>query len=94
MRNYIGSAPQCRPECLTSIDCASNLACIQQKCQDPCPGSCGLNAVCTVHNHLPICSCLESYTGDPFVSCQYKPICKILSEILLKILFFYLFINQ
>ncbi|KAI4480699.1 hypothetical protein M0802_014155, partial [Mischocyttarus mexicanus] len=74
MKNYIGSPPQCRPECTTSIDCASNLACIQQKCQDPCPGSCGLNAVCTVHNHLPICSCFESYTGDPFVSCQYKPI--------------------
>lgn len=46
---------------------------MKQKCQDPCPGSCGFNANCNVYNHNPICSCIEGYTGDPFTSCYIKP---------------------
>lgn len=71
---YEGSPPYCRPECTVNADCASNLACIRQKCQDPCPGSCGLNAECRVLNHIPNCNCLDGYTGDPFTSCRLKPI--------------------
>jgi hypothetical protein len=39
LRNYIGSPPNCRPECTQSSECASHLACISLKCVDPCPGN-------------------------------------------------------
>lgn len=67
--NYIGSPPSCRPECMVSADCAQDKACVNQKCADPCPGTCGLNARCQVVNHNPICSCAPGFTGDPFVRC-------------------------
>lgn len=67
--NYIGSPPACRPECMVSADCPQISACINQKCQDPCPGTCGVNARCQVVNHNPICSCSPGYTGEPFVRC-------------------------
>ncbi|KAG5895966.1 hypothetical protein JTB14_027966 [Gonioctena quinquepunctata] len=71
--NYFGSPPNCRPECVINSDCSSNLACIKDKCRDPCPGACGTATMCSVLNHTPICSCPEGYTGDPFISCQPKP---------------------
>ncbi|RZC36333.1 hypothetical protein BDFB_000151 [Asbolus verrucosus] len=64
---FIGSPPTCRPECVTSAECPLNEACVNQKCIDPCPGTCGLNAKCQVVNHNPICSCPPQYTGDPFL---------------------------
>jgi hypothetical protein len=70
MQNFIGTPPNCRPECSTNSECASNKACIRQKCDDPCPGSCGLNARCSVINHQPICSCDQGYTGDAFQGCS------------------------
>lgn len=70
---YTGSPPNCKPECSISQDCLSSQACIRQKCMDPCPGSCGLNAQCNVINHTPICTCFENYIGDPFTSCQPAP---------------------
>lgn len=36
---------------------------------NPCTGTCGLQAVCHVVYHNPICSCGPTYTGDPFVQC-------------------------
>jgi len=71
---YFGSPPNCRPECTINAECSSNRACMQLKCRDPCPGSCGINAQCNVINHTPICTCVEGYTGDPFTSCQLKPV--------------------
>lgn len=68
-KNYIGTPPSCRPECMVSSECAQNKACINQKCVDPCPGTCGQNARCQTVNHNPICSCATGYTGDPFVRC-------------------------
>lgn len=68
--NYIGAPPQCRPECVTNSECAFNLACIRQKCADPCPGVCGTNAVCHVLSHAAQCYCSPGYTGDPFSGCQ------------------------
>lgn len=68
--NYVGAPPNCRPECVVNTDCPSNLACISEKCRDPCPGSCGFNAECRVQNHIPICSCIPSFTGDPFTQCS------------------------
>lgn len=73
---YIGRAPSCRPECSVNTDCSSNMACLQLKCTNPCIGSCGLNAECSVTNHLPLCSCRKNLIGDPFVRCYEKPPCK------------------
>lgn len=70
---YTGSPPNCRPECVINPECPSNLACIREKCTDPCPGSCGFAAQCSVVNHTPMCICPEGYTGDPFTSCTPKP---------------------
>lgn len=70
---FIGAPPNCRPECAINQDCASNLACIRSKCVDPCPGSCGLNALCTVINHTPTCTCFEGYVGDSFSQCLQAP---------------------
>jgi len=67
--NYIGSPPNCRPECVVSAECPQDKACFNQKCIDPCPGTCGQNARCQVVNHNAICSCSAGYTGDPFIQC-------------------------
>lgn len=75
--NYIGRSPNCRPECTLNAECPSNLACINEKCQDPCLGSCGINSICTVIKHNPVCSCKNGYTGDPFSSCTEILYCKI-----------------
>lgn len=45
------------------------MACIRQKCRDPCPGACGQNAECRVVNHAPMCVCVTGFTGDPFTQC-------------------------
>ncbi|KAF0298053.1 Neurogenic locus notch 1 [Amphibalanus amphitrite] len=70
---YLGSPPNCRPECVVSSDCASYLACVGEKCVDPCPGHCGANADCRVSSHTPVCTCRAGYTGDPFVECRLRP---------------------
>lgn len=70
---YTGSPPGCRPECVVSSECSSNLACINQKCRNPCPGPCGIAAECNVIHHSPICACRAKYTGDPFTRCFPMP---------------------
>lgn len=70
LREYIGSPPNCRPECASNTDCSSNLACINMKCRDPCPGACGLNAECRVISHTPMCICQSGFAGDPFSQCS------------------------
>ena len=72
LQNYVGNPYEgCRPECVINSDCEANKACIQLKCQDPCLGACGINALCQVINHLPICTCTKGYTGDPFRHCKF-----------------------
>lgn len=66
---FIGSPPNCRPECVSNSECLYNLACINMKCKDPCPDSCAPNAVCKVISHTPRCSCPQGYYGDPFTQC-------------------------
>ena len=73
----------CRPECVVNSDCPSNKACQRNKCIDPCPGLCGINARCNIRNHIPVCICLEGYIGDPFTACKLKPLRKY--SIILKI---------
>lgn len=72
-QNYIGVPPNCRPECTINPECASHLACIQQKCRDPCAGLCGIGASCSVVNHHAVCACPEGFTGDPFSNCIPAP---------------------
>lgn len=73
LSNYIGLPPNCRPECSINAECAGNQACINEKCRDPCPGSCGIGARCNVINHTPVCTCQDGYTGDPFMNCYPIP---------------------
>ena len=69
----IGAPPNCRPECVSKSECPSQLACMNQKCRDPCPGSCGANAECRVVSHTPMCICPDAYVGDPFTQCTPRP---------------------
>ncbi len=69
----LGTPPHCRPECLIHADCPTKLACLNNKCRDPCIGSCGLNAQCTVISHQPVCTCNSGFHGDPFSSCNPEP---------------------
>lgn len=74
--NYVGRAPNCRPECTIHAECSSNLACKNERCIDPCPGSCGINARCSVVNHNAVCSCMIGYEGDANSQCNLIPHCK------------------
>ena len=69
---FKGSPPNCKPECSNNNECPNQLACINQKCRDPCPGSCGNSAECRVVSHTPVCTCLVGYTGDPFTQCNIQ----------------------
>lgn len=69
LEGYVGSPPNCRPECVINPDCHSGKACINSKCRDPCPGSCGVDAECRVISHAVSCLCRPGYTGNPFVQC-------------------------
>lgn len=67
----------CRPECVTNSECDRKKACVNNKCRDPCPGTCGQNAECSVINHTPSCTCLPGYTGNPITACHMPPPSKI-----------------
>lgn len=66
---YLG----CRPECVMNTDCATDRACFNNKCVDPCPGTCGQNAECRVTNHAPSCYCLPGFNGNPLHACSPIP---------------------
>lgn len=68
--NYIGRPPSCHPECIQNSDCETHLACINDKCRDPCPGLCGINAECRVILHMPQCVCVDGYMGDAYSHCR------------------------
>ena len=99
LSSYIGAPPNCKPECVINSECPSNQACINEKCRDPCPGSCGADANCFVMNHTPVCTCPDGYTGDPFTYCHPKPVSRksfsivIIWILLIHPLFDYLNIN-
>ena len=67
------SAP--RPECTTDSECPDHLACIQEKCLDPCTTlACGVNAQCSVKRHRAICACRRGFIGDPNTVCKERKI--------------------
>ena len=71
---YFGTP--CRPECTVNTDCPMDRSCLNQKCVDPCPGVCGINAICSVMAHSPKCSCKERFTGNPYSRCYGMDIAK------------------
>lgn len=95
---YIGDPYSgCRPECVMNSDCPRDKSCVNNKCKDPCPGTCGFNADCRVNNHIPTCLCLPGFIGNPLSSCHQKPpdACKTffslyLSPFLILNLFFFI----
>ena len=65
--------PAPRPECTTDPECPDHLACIQEKCQNPCfTTTCGINAGCRVTRHRAICYCNPGYEGDPYRICEER----------------------
>lgn len=67
---YFGNP--CRPECIINSDCPLNKACVNNKCVDPCEGSCGTNAICTVVSHKASCSCPNNFSGNPYSRCSER----------------------
>ena len=68
---FVLSAP--RPECTSDPECPQHLACIQEKCQNPCfTESCGIKAECKVKNHRAFCVCMFGYEGDPYTLCEER----------------------
>lgn len=67
---------ECRPECVMNSDCPQNRACINNKCIDPCPGTCGINAECHTVHHSPLCTCFSGLIGNPLTECTL-PISKM-----------------
>lgn len=65
---------ECKPECIINSDCASNEACVNKKCIDPCSfdNICGLHAVCLCSDHTVSCFCPDGYIGDPLAQCLYR----------------------
>lgn len=55
-------APE-RRECSNDEECASNMACIDSKCQNPCiarkESPCTGEKVCQVYDHKPVCICMK-----------------------------------
>lgn len=60
-----------RPECRQDDECPHNRACFDHTCQDPCVvrHPCGVNTKCETERHVPVCSCLQGYVGNPLVQC-------------------------
>lgn len=65
------------------------MSCSNQKCIEPCRGSCGLRAECKVHNHNPMCYCPNGYTGDPFTQCEVVQSNKVFWVLFIILLFLY-----
>ena len=64
-----------KPECTYDAECPQHLACIREKCQDPCSSNtCGINAQCKAVNHRALCVCLIGYVGDPYSICEERKI--------------------
>lgn len=73
MREFFGDPyTGCRPECVLNTDCSRDKACVNNKCKNPCIGTCGINAECRVINHAPSCSCYPGYIGDPLNACHQR----------------------
>ncbi|KAK0172482.1 hypothetical protein PV328_005793 [Microctonus aethiopoides] len=50
-------------------ECLNSEKCIGKRCMDPCPGLCGIDAICKVIKHTMTCSCFKCYEGNPYIRC-------------------------
>ena len=60
-----------RPACTTDPECPDHLACIEEKCQDPCYTRgqfCGSNAKCKVENNRATCVARKIQKSTIFVA--------------------------
>ncbi|KAI5719789.1 hypothetical protein M8J76_014878 [Diaphorina citri] len=69
----------CQAGCRVHSDCPQDKSCIDGQCRDPCakgsPGdnlrpTCGVDALCRVVEHRPVCLCPDNYQGDPTDRCE------------------------
>ena len=57
--------------CQSDNECPLTEACYNRECQDPCRYlTCGANAECGVNAHNAICTCHDSYRGNPYHECK------------------------
>ena len=56
--------------CQSDPECPTDKACHNTRCVDPC--NCGINAICQVINHKPLCYCPPGYSGNPEIECQKR----------------------
>lgn len=68
--NYRGNPfIECRQsECTQNNECPLHLACVNEKCINPC--NCAPGAQCKVDNHQAFCRCPPGYTGNGRDSCS------------------------
>ena len=74
--------------CTADIDCPINLACLNDRCRDPCDAQpCGDNAECLIRESLPfkttICKCKPGFQGDAYTQCRPSKILTKLSDVIL-----------
>ncbi|KAK0172481.1 hypothetical protein PV328_005793 [Microctonus aethiopoides] len=55
--------------CSNDTECLNSEKCIGKRCMDPCPGLCGIDAICKVIKHTMTCSCFKCYEGNPYIRC-------------------------
>jgi len=87
---YAFSAP--KPECTDNSECTNDKACINEACRNPCteiPNTCGINALCHVQLHRPLCVCRDGFTGNAQGQCYESKYCK--KKLFLELHFFSLF---
>ena len=76
-----GACEKAEIGCRSDADCPSQTACISGQCINPCTLAepCGLNAICTVFDTLPVrtmtCVCIEGYEGDASIECTPVKTC-------------------
>lgn len=64
-----------KPECTTDPECPDHLACVNEKCTNPCfTSTCGVNAQCQPKNHRAVCVCNPGFVGDPYRICEERKI--------------------
>lgn len=59
----------CRPECVQNSECDRSKACVNNKCIDPCPGVCGINASKYLHISLPLIA-FDQSEYDNLINCS------------------------
>lgn len=76
---YVGCRPEPRPECRSDPECPTRLACLDERCQDPCGvlSPCQRPAECLVSGSVPvrtmICVCPGGYVSSGSGTCRATP---------------------